>query len=154
MGAARGGRETRHAVSRRWPLCRGGRGGKSDAIRQIEIVAMRRDASQRRHLIRSRTLRQPQSLTKADAIFAARYGHVITVQDHANEMEAAHEIDDLCYTLFTERILVEAGVDASLYPLQLRTHRSALAVFLDCIVGQLHIVRTTRNCALPLIMRA
>jgi hypothetical protein len=25
---------------------------------------------------------------------------------------------------------------------------------LDCVVGQLHIVRTTRNCALPLNMRA
>ena len=35
----------------------------------------------------------------------------------------------------------------------MRARLPTLAVFLDCVVGQLHIVRTTRNCASPLIIR-
>ena len=33
-------------------------------------------------------------------------------------------------------------------------HGRRKAIFADCDVGPLHIVRTTRNCALPLIIRA
>jgi hypothetical protein len=29
-----------------------------------------------------------------------------------------------------------------------------LGGFFNCVVGELHIVRTTRNCAYPLIIRA
>jgi hypothetical protein len=38
------------------------------------------------------------------AIFATRYGHVVTVQADANQMEATHEIYDLRHALLTERV--------------------------------------------------
>ena len=44
------------------------------------------------------------SLTELDAIFATRDGHVVTVQDDADQVEAAHEIDDLRRTLLAERV--------------------------------------------------
>jgi hypothetical protein len=40
--------------------------------------------------------------TEADAIFATGYGHVVTVQDDADRVEAAHEIGDLRHALLAE----------------------------------------------------
>jgi hypothetical protein len=49
------------------------------------------------------TIPHHPSRTEDDAIFPAGYRHVVTVQDDADQMEAAHKIDDLRHTLFAAR---------------------------------------------------
>src|SRR5262245_6429987 len=76
------------------------------------------------------------SLTKADTVFAIGYGHVITVQEDADQVEAAHEIDDLRHALFAECVYStpkrrrQLEADRGHLPKWRRTRRAARSALL------------------------
>ena len=71
------------------------------------------------------TIPHHPSRTEDDAIFPAGYRHVVSVQDDADQMEAAHKIDDLRHTLFAARSK-SAGIFIRLSSFQVSVTESAL----------------------------